>query len=46
MNKQYNCLNPWNIVVLDKLIVAQVIKKFLAFYVTQTLIAVITKTRH
>jgi len=39
-------ITPWNRIVLDKLTVAQLPKKFQAFYGIRKFIAVFTTTRH
>jgi hypothetical protein len=39
-------LTAWSRVILEKLIIAQIIKKFPAFYGTRRIITVFTRARH
>jgi hypothetical protein len=41
-----NELIPWNTVLIEKLIVVQLVKKFSFFYGARKFIAVFTKARH
>jgi hypothetical protein len=41
----YTPLTPWNIVLLEKLIVIQLVKKLLAFYGTRRFFTVFTRFR-
>jgi hypothetical protein len=41
-----NELSPWSRVVLEKLIVAQLFKKFIAFHGTPRFITVFTRAHH
>jgi len=42
----YNKLTPWSRVLLEKLIVTQLVKRFLTFYGTQRFITVFTRVYH
>jgi len=45
-NQLTNQLTPWSKVLLERLLVTQLVKKFPAFYGTRTLITVFTTARH
>jgi len=45
-NHHYNQLTPWSRVLLEKLTVTQLIKKFLAFYGTRMFITVFKRAGH
>jgi hypothetical protein len=42
----YNSLIPWSRALLEKLLVTQLVKEFLAFYVTRKFITLVTRFRH
>jgi hypothetical protein len=46
LQSQKMTYTPWNRVLLEKLIVVQKVKKFLAFYITWMCITVFTTARH
>jgi len=41
-----NYLTPWNRILLEKLLVTQLVKKFPAFYGIRKFITVFTRVRH